>query len=150
MKVVSIIIIRVIPPLTTHRYPLNFLKCLKGVIQQHKIIPVKSHEGHTFYGYKTHVSSATRRFVMAWHGMVWSPHYRNISAPLLIIYHSFRPLALRINDVGMASGVPYFVASGNRAAYPTGARRREIPRAHILAPAASTSTTPAASGALHP
>ena len=38
--------------------PLNSLMCSKGVIHQHKIIPVKSHEGHTFYGYESHVSSA--------------------------------------------------------------------------------------------
>ena len=29
-----------------------------------RVIPVKTHEGHTFYGYKTHVSSARVVFVM--------------------------------------------------------------------------------------
>ena len=34
--------------------PLNFLKCPKGVIQRLKIVLVKTHEGLTFYEYKTH------------------------------------------------------------------------------------------------
>ena len=32
----------------------QFPKCPKGVIQRLNLIPVKSHEGHTFYEYKTH------------------------------------------------------------------------------------------------
>ena len=59
MKVDSIIIIiRVVPPLTTPPInPLNSLMCSKGVIQRLKIVLVKTHDGLTFYEYKTHTES---------------------------------------------------------------------------------------------
>ena len=63
---------------------------------------------------------------------------------MVVIYHTFRPLAFTIHELGIESGVPYFIASGNRAAYPTGARRRKVPRAEILAPAATPATILAA------
>ena len=66
------------------------------------------------------------------HHTSWSPHYGDIPAPLLIIHHTYRPLVFTINDVGMACGVPYLIASGDRAAYPTRAGRREVKRAQIL------------------
>ena len=33
----------------------------KGVIREHNFMPVKSHEGHTHYGYKTHVKFGTQK-----------------------------------------------------------------------------------------
>ena len=66
-------------------------------------------------------------------GNVTTLMYGNIPARLLIIHHTYRPLVLTISDVGMACGVPDLVASGYRAANPTGALRREVPRAEILA-----------------
>ena len=66
-------------------------------------------------------------------GNVTTLMYGNIPARLLIIHHTYRPWAFTISDVGMACGVPDLVASGYRAANPTGALRREVPRAEILA-----------------
>ena len=106
MKVVSIIIIiiiRVVPPLTTPPInPLNFPKCSKGVIQRLKIVLVKTHDGLTQYRYESHMDHGTQRYGTA-HGMSWSPQYGDIPARLIIIHHTYRPLALRINDVGAAS-----------------------------------------------
>ena len=38
--------------------PLVFPKKCKGVIQRLNLIPVKSHDGHTFYEYESHTCSA--------------------------------------------------------------------------------------------
>ena len=43
-----------------------FPKCLKGVIQRLKMIPVKSHERLTFYEYISHIGPRHTSF---WHGM---------------------------------------------------------------------------------
>ena len=79
-----------------------FPKCLKGVIQRLNLIPVKSHKCLTFYGYESHMDHGTQKYGTA-HGMSWSPQYGDIPARLIIIHHTYRPLALRINDVGAAS-----------------------------------------------
>ena len=101
MKVDSIIIIiRVVPPLTTPPInPLNFPKCSKGVIQRLKIVLVKTHEGLTHYEYKSHTESWHTSFC---HVISRSPQYGDIPTRLLVIYHTFRLLSFIIYDVGTA------------------------------------------------
>ena len=33
----------------------------KGGIREHNFMPVKSHEGHTFYGYESHMDHGTQK-----------------------------------------------------------------------------------------
>ena len=39
----------------------------KGGIREHNFMPVKSHEGHTFYGYESHMDHGTQKYGTARH-----------------------------------------------------------------------------------